>query len=397
MSRVMIIGTGNVGTVTALKCAKQRNVFSGIVLANRTLQKALALRDRIGDPKIAAVSVNADDSRDVARLIENFAIDLVINTALPAQDVPIMAACAQTGASYIDTANSERRDKIEFNYLAQLAFDKQFRDKGATAILGCGSDPGFASVFVAYAKKHLFDRIDKVDIMDADNSRNGKLMAFNLNAAVKIRELLHPARYYEAGSWKTAESFSIQRVFSYPEIGEQPVYLIDHEELEPLAAHFSEIRTLRFWMSFSSAFIENLRLLQAIGLTSIEPVRFDGMEIRPLEFLEAMFRQSGLIVPETVGQTWIGCQISGTKNGCQRECLIYNVCDHEKCQREVGLNAVPFAAGVPPMIGAKLMLSRVWHRPGVFTVDQFDPDPFLEEMARAGLPWEVKITDSEIC
>lgn len=387
MSTVLIIGTGGVGSVVAHKCNQLPEIFTKICLANRTMVKCESLKQKIGNPAIETAQVDADNPREVIDLIRRFNPKLVINTALPYQDLSIMDACLETGVDYLDTANYEHPDEAKFCYKWQWDYLDRFKEKGVMALLGCGFDPGVTGIFCAHAQKEHFDEMRYIDIMDANGGDHGHPFATNFNPEINIREITQEGKYYEEGSWKTTPPLSQHKPFDFPEIGEKEMYLMYHEELESLVKHFPEIRRIRFWMTFSEKYLTYLRVLQDVGMTAIEPIEFEGQKIIPLQFLKAVLPDPGSLGERTTGKTCIGCRIEGIKEGQSEKLYIYNVCDHESCYKEVGSQAISYTTGVPAMIGAKLMLENVWRGAGVFNVEQLDPTPFMNDLNRYGLPW----------
>ncbi|MEW6258738.1 MAG: saccharopine dehydrogenase family protein [Thermodesulfobacteriota bacterium] len=386
MSRVLIIGAGGVGGVVTHKCAQVPEVFSEILLASRTIEKCQAIQAQVPRP-IQIARVDADDTADVVRLIREFRPDLLIHVALPYQDLTIMEACLETGVDYLDTANYEPRDEAKFCYKWQWEYRERFEKRGIMALLGCGFDPGVTNVFCAYALKHHFDDIHTVDIMDCNAGDHGHPFATNFNPEINIREVTQRGKYYENGQWIETEPLSVHKTFDFPQIGPREMYLMYHEELESLVQHIPGIRRIRFWMTFGQEYLTHLRVLQNVGMTRIDPVRFQGVDIVPLQFLKALLPEPSTLGAGYTGKTNIGCMITGVQDGRERTYYVYNVCDHAACYREVQAQAISYTTGVPAMIGAKMMLSGTWKRPGVWNVEQFDPDPFMEDLNRYGLPW----------
>lgn len=387
MNRVLIIGAGGVAGVTVRKCAALPEVFHEIVLASRTKEKCDRLAAELPRP-IQTAAVNADDSQAVAALIRRVQPRLVLHLALPYQDLAIMKACLETGVDYLDTANYESPEEAKFEYRHQWAFHEDYQKRGIMALLGCGFDPGVTNIFIAYALKHHFDTIEEVDIMDCNAGSHGLPFATNFNPEINIREITQKGRYWENGEWKETEPLAVHKTFDFPEIGPREMYLMYHEELESLVRHIPGLRAIRFWMTFSDSYLTHLRVLQNVGLTRIEPVMFEGRPIVPLQFLKALLPNPASLAPRYTGKTNIGCLIRGRKNGQPRTYYIYNVCDHAACYQEVKAQAISYTTGVPAMIGAKLMLEGVWHQPGVWNTEQFDPDPFMADLNRFGLPWQ---------
>lgn len=392
---ILIIGAGGVGRVVAYKCAQASEVFANIHLASRTLEKCERIRDAIGRP-IGVSRVDADHVAETAALIRRVAPQLVIHVALPYQDLSIMDACLETGVDYLDTANYEPRDEARFCYRWQWEYHDRFRERGLMALLGCGFDPGVTNIFCAYALKHHLDRIDSIDILDCNAGNHGKAFATNFNPEINIREITAPGRYYENGQWIETPPLAVKKTFDFPEIGPRDMYLLYHEELESLVKHIPGLRRIRFWMTFGQEYLTHLRVLENVGMTGIEPVRFQGHDIVPLQFLKALLPDPGSLAENYTGKTNIGCLIRGTKDGARKTVYLYNVCDHAACYREVGSQAVSYTTGVPAMIGALLMQTGVWRGKGVFNVEQLDPDPFMENLNRYGLPWVEKIMDGDI-
>ena len=389
MSRVLIIGAGGVGRVVAHKCAALREVFTDICLASRTLSKAQQIASEVkGEIEIA--QLDADRVSDTVALIRSFNAELVIHVALPYQDLAIMDACLEAGVDYLDTANYEPPDQARFEYRWQWDYQQRFQSAGLMALLGSGFDPGVTNVFCAYAQKHLFDEIHEVDILDCNAGDHGHPFATNFNPEINIREVTAPGRYWEQGQWKQTEPLSVSREFDFPEVGLRRAYLMYHEELESLSLHLKGLKRIRFWMTFGEAYLNHLKVLENVGMTGIEPVSFQGQEIIPLQFLKALLPDPASLGPRTQGQTCIGCLIHGVKEGKPRRIFLYNVCDHQACYQEVKSQAVSYTTGVPAMIGAKQILTGQWRQPGVFNMEQCDPDPFMNDLNHFGLPWQIK-------
>ncbi len=389
MSRVLIIGAGGVGRVVAHKCAALREVFTDICLASRTLSKAQQIAYEVkGEIEIA--QLDADRVSDTVALIRSFNADLVIHVALPYQDLAIMDACLEAGVDYLDTANYEPPDQARFEYRWQWDYQQRFQSAGLMALLGSGFDPGVTNVFCAYAQKHLFDEIHEVDILDCNAGDHGHPFATNFNPEINIREVTAPGRYWEQGQWKQTEPLSVSREFDFPEVGLRRAYLMYHEELESLSLHLKGLKRIRFWMTFGEAYLNHLKVLENVGMTGIKPVSFQGQEIIPLQFLKVILPDPASLGPRTQGQTCIGCLIHGVKEGKPRRIFLYNVCDHQSCYQEVKSQAVSYTTGVPAMIGAKQILTGQWRQPGVFNMEQCDPDPFMNDLNHFGLPWQIK-------
>ncbi len=389
MGKVLIIGAGGVGNVVVRKCARTPETFTDICLASRTREKC----DRIAadlDRPIETAQVDADSKAEVAELIRRFGPDLVINVALPYQDLAIMDACLETGVDYLDTASYEPPDVPAFTYDWQWPYDEPYRKAGIMGLLGSGFDPGVTNVFCAYAQKHFFDEIHYVDILDANAGDHGYPFATNFNPEINIREISAKGRYWENGQWVETEPLALKETYDFPEIGPKDIYLLYHEEMESLVKHLKGLKRIRFWMTFSEKYLTHLNVLQNVGMTSIEPVEFEGRKIVPLQFLKAILPDPGTLGPRTKGKTNIGCVIEGIKDGRRKKIHIYNVCDHQECYGEVKSQAVSYTTGVPAMIGAMLMLEGIWKKPGVFNMEQLDPDPFMERLNQHGLPWKTR-------
>jgi len=387
MSKVLIIGAGGVGGVVAHKCAQVPEVFEHITLASRTKSKCDKIASQI-KRKIDTASVNADNVPELVKLIKQIQPNLVINVALPYQDLHIMDACLETGVNYLDTANYEPIDNPKFEYSWQWAYQERFAKAGLMALLGSGFDPGVTNVFTAYAKKHHFDRMDTLDIIDANAGNHGQPFATNFNPEINIREVTAKGRYFNAGQWVETSPLSVKQSYAFPEgIGPMNIYLMYHEELESLVKHFPEIKQARFWMTFSENYLKHLEVLGNVGMTRTDPVMFEGKEIVPLQFLKALLPDPASLGPLTKGKTCIGNRIKGVKDGKEKLYYIYNICDHEACYAEVQSQAISYTTGVPAMIGAKMMLTGKWSGKGVFNMEQLDPDPFMEALNMHGLPW----------
>jgi saccharopine dehydrogenase (NAD+, L-lysine-forming) len=387
--RVLIIGAGGVGRVVTHKCAQVPEVFGPICLASRRREKCETIASELSVP-IETAEVDADQTPELVRLIQKFKPDILINVALPYQDLTIMDACLETGVPYVDTANYEPRDVAKFEYHWQWAYRDRFREKGITALLGSGFDPGVTNVFCAYASKHLFDRIDTIDILDCNAGDHGHPFATNFNPEINIREITSKGRYWEQGEWRETPPLDKTWDFDYPGIGVKRSYLMYHEEIESLCQNIPDVKRIRFWMTFGKQYLTHLKVLQNVGLTRIDPVDFDGQSIVPLQFLKAILPDPGSLGPRTKGQTCIGCLIDGEKDGKHKRVFIHNNCDHESCYREVKAQAISYTTGVPAMIGAKMILEGRWRQAGVFNIEEFDPDPFMADLNQFGLPWKVE-------
>jgi saccharopine dehydrogenase (NAD+, L-lysine-forming) len=338
--------------------------------------------------KVRTAQVDADDARQVARLIREHKPDLVVNVALPYEDLPIMDACLSTGVHYLDTANYEPPDKARFEYKWQWAYQTRYKKKGIMALLGSGFDPGVSNVYCAYAQKHFFDEIRTVDIVDCNAGDHGHPFATNFNPEINIREITQKGKFWENGQWQKIEPLSVSQTIDFPEVGPHQAYLLYHEEEESLVKHIRGLKRIRFWMTFSEAYINHLQVLQNVGMTSIEPIGYNGQQIVPLQFLKAVLPDPGSLGVNYQGKTCIGCMFEGVKHNKQHKMMIYNICDHAQCYQEVKSQAVSYTTGVPAMIGAKMMLTGQWRGNGVFNMEQFDPDPFMEDLNQYGLPWK---------
>jgi saccharopine dehydrogenase (NAD+, L-lysine forming) len=388
MGKVMIIGAGGVGTVVAHKMAAHPEVFTDILLASRTKSKCDVIARKIGNNRIRTAQVDADNVPQLVSLIRTFKPDIVVNVALPYQDLTIMDACLETETSYLDTANYEPRDEAKFEYKWQWAYQERFKAAGLTAILGCGFDPGVTSVFTAHAAKYYFDEIHYLDIVDCNAGDHGKAFATNFNPEINIREVTQRGKYWENGKWIETEPHEIHKPLTYPGIGPKESYLIYHEELESLVRNFPTMKRARFWMTFGQEYLTHLRVIQNIGMAGIDPVMYEGREIVPIQFLKAVLPNPGDLGKNYKGWTSIGCRISGLKDGKEKTFYIYNNCDHEAAYAETGTQAVSYTTGVPAMIGAMMYLKDLWKKPGVFNVEEFNPDPFMQALNENGLPWQ---------
>ncbi|MDE6714878.1 MAG: saccharopine dehydrogenase family protein [Muribaculaceae bacterium] len=388
MNKVLIIGAGGVGTVVAHKCAQNPEVFNEIVIASRTKSKCDAIAKTLGKSNITTDQVDADHVDQLVALFKKHKPDIVINVALPYQDLTIMDACLECGVNYLDTANYEPLDEAHFEYSWQWAYRERFEKAGLTAILGCGFDPGVSGVFTAYAAKHHFSEMEYLDIVDCNAGNHGKAFATNFNPEINIREITQKGRYYENGKWIETEPQEIHQPLTYPNIGPRESYLLYHEELESLVINYPTIKRARFWMTFGQEYLTHLRVIQNIGMASIEPIMYEGREIVPIQFLKAVLPNPQELGTNYHGETSIGCRISGKdKEGKELTYYIYNNCSHEESYKETGTQAVNYTTGVPAMIGAMMFLTGKWVKPGVHNVEEFDPDPFMEQLNKQGLPW----------
>ena len=400
MSKVLIIGAGGVGQVVAYKCAQYPEIFSEIMLASRTKSKCDTIAAKILEKygrKIKTGKIDAEDVPATVKLMRRFKPELVINVALPYQDLVIMDACLEAGVNYLDTANYEPKDEAKYQYSWQWAYQDRFEKAGLMAVLGCGFDPGATNVFTAYAAKHHFDEMHTLDIVDANAGSHGKAFATNFNPEINIREITQNGKYYENGEWVEIPPFAIKKDLNYPDIGPKPSYIIYHEELESLVKHFPTLKRARFWMTFGEEYLTHLRVIQNIGLAGIEPINFKGKKIVPIEFLKAVLPNPGDLGENYTGYTSIGCRVSGIKNGETKTYYIWNNCSHAAAYEETGTQGVSYTTGVPATIGAMMMLSKQWSGKGVFNIEQLNPDPFLEKMNSMGLPWhEAHNVDLEV-
>ena len=399
MNRVLVIGAGGVSSVAVHKMAMNPDLFGPITLASRTLAKcdriAQSVKERTGTT-IDTAQIDADDVPATTALIERVKPDLLVNLALPYQDLNLMDACLNAGVDYLDTANYEPRDQAKFEYRWQWDYHDRFREAGLTALLGSGFDPGVTSVFAAWIRKHRLDTIRTLDILDCNGGDHGQAFATNFNPEINIREVTAPARHYEKGEWVETPALSTPQPFTFDEVGDKTMYLMYHEELESLAKHLPEIERIRFWMTFGEEYIKHLTVLENVGMTSIEPITYQGQEIVPLQFLKAVLPEPSTLGVTTKGKTNIGDIATGTKDGEEKTVYVYNICDHEEAYRETGNQAVSHTTGVPAMIGAAMLLTKTWDGDGVFNMEQFDPDPFMDMLNTHGLPWRVKELDGPL-
>ena len=388
MLNIVIIGAGAAGSVVAQKCARERKIFKNIHLASRTLDKCEKVA-ALCDSKITISQLDADVVSDTVALLKEHEADLVINMALPYQDLAIMDACLEAGVHYMDTANYEPRDVAKFEYKWQWAYQEKFKEAGLTAILGCGFDPGVTNIFCAHAQKHLFDEIHQIDIIDCNAGDHGQAFATNFNPEINIREVTQDGKYWEKGEWKEIPALSINRMIDYPEVGPRRSYLLYHEELESLVKNIKGLERIRFWMTFGDEYIKHLDVLQNIGMTRIDPVEHKGQQIIPIEFLKTLLPEPSSLAENYEGKTSIGCIFEGVKDGKKKRYIIYNVCDHAKTNKECKAQAVSYTTGVPAATGAMMFAQGHWFGAGVWNVEQFNPDPFLDELGKQGLPWHV--------
>jgi len=393
MSKVLIIGAGGVGGVVAHKAAMEKNVFSDVMLASRRIapvEKLAAEIEQMHGRKIRTAQVDADDVPALTKLIKDYQPKLVINVALPYQDLHIMDACLAADVDYLDTANYEPLDVAKFEYSWQWAYQERFAKQGRMALLGSGFDPGVTNVYCAYIQKHLLDELHYVDIVDCNGGSHGKAFATNFNPEINIREITARGRYWEMGEWKETDPLSVSKVFDYPGVGERKSFLLYHEELESLAKNLKGLKRIRFWMTFGESYLKHLEVMQNIGITRIDEVEFEGKKIVPIKFLRALLPDPASLAKNYTGKTSIGVLAEGIKDGKPRRVFVYNICDHAETYKEVRAQAVSYTTGVPAVTGAVMMATGTWKGAGVFNMEQLDPDPFLEDVGKRGLPWHVE-------
>ena len=411
MSRVLVIGCGGVAQVAIQKCCRNSEVFAELCIASRTKSKCDALKEKLEgktETKVTTAQVDADNVSEVISLIKSYQPDVVLNVALPYQDLTIMDACLACGVHYVDTANYEPENTEDpewrkiyekrckelgfsayFDYSWQWAYDQKFKDAGLTALLGTGFDPGVTSVFSAYALKHYFDEIHTIDILDCNGGDHGYPFATNFNPEVNLREVSAPGSYWEDGHWVEVPAMSIKREYDFPQVGKKDMYLLHHEEIEALAKNIPGVKRIRFFMTFGQSYLTHMKCLENVGMLSTTPVNFNGQEIVPIQFLKALLPDPASLGSRTVGKTNIGCIFTGVKDGKEKTIFIYNVCDHQECYKELGSQAISYTTGVPAMIGTALVATGVWNKRGTLTTDEFDPDPYMEMLTKFGLPWVV--------
>jgi saccharopine dehydrogenase (NAD+, L-lysine-forming) len=391
MEKILLIGAGGVAGVAAHKICQNDQAFAELCIASRTLANCDAIKSAIEvkgtSVKITTAQVDADNVPELTALLRRESPSVVLNLALPYQDLHIMDACLAAGAHYIDTANYEPEDIAKFEYKWQWDYRERFEKAGLTALLGSGFDPGVTGVFCAYAMKHHFDEIHYIDILDCNGGDHGYPFATNFNPEINIREVSANGSYWENGHWVETEPMEIKRSYNFAEVGEKDMYLLHHEELESLALNIKGIKRIRFFMTFGQSYLTHLKCLENVGMTSIEPIDYEGLKIAPLQFLKAVLPDPASLGPRTVGKTNIGCIFRGVKDGKPKTYYLYNVCDHQECFREVGSQAISYTTGVPAMIGAMLVMNGVWKGPGVLNIEEFDPDPFMDALNQWGLPW----------
>ncbi len=412
MSRLLIIGCGGVASVAINKCCQNSEVFSEICIASRTVSKCEALAEKLRGKTstvITTAQIDAEDVGALTALIKEYKPDAVLNVALPYQDLTIMDACLEAGVHYIDTANYENENTDDpewraiyekrceelgftayFDYSWQWAYEEKFRNAGLTALLGSGFDPGVTSVYTAYALKHYFDEIHTIDILDCNGGDHGYPFATNFNPEINLREVSAPGSYWENGKWIEVEAMSIKREYDFPQVGKKDMYLLHHEEIESLAKNIPGVKRIRFFMTFGQSYLTHMKCLENVGMLSTTPIDFNGTQVVPIQFLKALLPDPASLGPRTVGKTNIGCIFTGVKDGKEKTIYIYNVCDHQECYKEVESQAISYTTGVPAMIGAMLVATGQWQKPGVYNLEEFDPDPFMEALNKWGLPWVVE-------
>ena len=399
MNKVLIIGAGGVSNVVVQKCASIPEVFGEIVLASRTVSRCDEIAERVKrrlNRTITTEKLDADNVSETVALIRKHQPNLVINVALPYQDLNIMNACLEIGVDYLDTANYEPLDTAKFEYKWQWDYQDRYKNANIMALLGSGFDPGTTNVFCAYAQKHLFDEIHTVDIVDCNGGDHGKAFATNFNPEINIREVTARGRYFEDGEWKSTDPLSVHQPFDFPGVGVREMYLMYHEEMESLSKNIKGVKRMRFWMTFGQEYLTHLRVLQNVGMTRIDEVEYNGQKIVPLQFLKAVLPDPGSLAENYTGKTSIGCVIEGLKDGKFKRVFIYNICDHAETYKEVEAQAVSYTTGVPAMIGAKMMLTKKWQKAGVYNMEEFDPDPFMDDLNKYGLPWQVVEWNSSV-
>ena len=390
MANVLIIGAGGVGRVVAHKCVQNSNTFNKITLASRTLQKCEQIQKEVGKENLDIKQVDADNVKELLSLIDNVKPDIVINVALPYQDLTIMQACLECGVDYLDTANYEHPDTAKFEYKEQWAYNEKYKEKGIMALLGSGFDPGVTNVFCAYADQYLFDTIEYIDILDCNAGDHGYAFATNFNPEINLREVSANGRYWQEGKWITTKPMEIKIDWNYPQIGVKESYLLYHEELESLTKNIKGLKRIRFFMTFSQSYLTHMKCLENVGMLRIDEVEFNGCKIVPIQFLKTLLPDPASLGERTKGKTNIGCVIEGIKDGERKKVYIYNVSDHEKCYQETKAQAVSYTTGVPAVIGAKMIAENIWKKSGVWNMEQFDAKPFMEELNKQGLPWIIE-------
>ena len=401
MSTVLVIGAGGVSSVCVHKMAMNPDIFTNIHLASRTKSKcdtiAASVKERTG-VDVSTYEIDAEEVPAMVNLIKKIGPELVVNLALPYQDLPIMDACLEAGVDYLDTANYEPKDEAKFEYHWQWAYQDRFKNAGLMALLGSGFDPGVTSVFTMWLKKHKLKTIRQLDILDCNGGDHGQAFATNFNPEINIREVTAPARHWEGGEFVETPAMAKKVEFDFEEVGPKNMYMMYHEELESLAKFVPELERARFWMTFGDEYIKHLTVLQNVGMTSIEPVKYQGREIIPLQFLAAVLPKPETLGETTKGKTNIGVIATGEALDGSGEKTFYinNICSHEAAYEETGNQAVSYTTGVPAMIGSAMMVTGKWTGDGVFNMEEMDPDPFMDMLNEHGLPWQVKELDGPV-
>lgn len=389
MAKVLVVGAGAVGQVTVCKLAQRPDLFPEIVVASRTLAKCKKLAEKHPQTRIIPEELNADNVSETVALLQRHKPALLLNLALPYQDLPLMDACLEAGVDYLDTASYEPPTMPFYEYKYQWAYQERFQKAGLTAVLGIGFDPGVTNAFVAYAAKELFDEIHYLDIVDCNAGDHGRPFATNFNLEINLREITQTGRYYENGKLIEVPPLSVWQDVRFPEIGIRRAYLIFHEELESLVKHFPTLRRARFWMTFSEQYLMHLRAFMNVGLTRIDPVDYEGHPVVPIKFLQKLLPDPSTLAPDYKGWVSIGVQLRGIYRGKPRTAFIYTNIRHEWAYQDCEAQAVAYTAGVPPAVAAELICTGIWKKPGVWNVEQLDPIPLLERLPEAGLPWKV--------
>lgn len=390
MSGILIIGAGGVGRVVVHKCVQNKEIFAPITLASRRLSSCEKIQNEVGKDNLNIAQVDADNVQDLVALIQKLRPSLVLNIALPYQDLSIMQACLETGTHYLDTANYEHPDTAKFEYKEQWAFNDSFKQKGILGLLGSGFDPGVTNVFVAYAQQYLLDEIHTIDILDCNAGDHGYAFATNFNPEINLREVSSKGRYWKNGEWIETEPMEIMQVWDYPQIGKKDSYLLYHEELESLVKNIKGLRQIRFFMTFSQSYLTHMKCLENVGMLRIDEVEHNGCKIVPMQFLRTLLPDPASLGARTKGKTNIGCLINGVKNGEKKEIYIYNVCDHQEAYKETLSQAVSYTTGVGAMVGAKMIMQKLWQGSGVFNMEEFDAKPFMQDLMTSGLPWVIQ-------
>jgi saccharopine dehydrogenase-like NADP-dependent oxidoreductase len=389
--KVLVLGAGAVGTVSALKFAKEA-VLEKLVIADTVSARASHLADRLNDPRISAICLDAGDQAAVAQAIRQTGTTLVLNAALPATNLDVMRACLDAGCDYIDLASAGTDADGIPKMDDQFALDAKFKAAGRLAILGMGADPGTTNVYAAYAAKHLLDVVTELRVRDGDNSvcqgYDGFLAAFS--PWVMIDECLCKAVSYRGGRFHLEEPLTGLEQFDFPELGVLNCYYVDHEESKTLPRFFPMARTIDFKLCMDDVTVETLRVMKRLGLSSKNRVRVGDVSVVPRDLVVSLLPQPKDLAGRMRGKTCVGTLAKGFRNGEPRAYYIYNVSDHEAVYRSLGVQATAYQTGIPPVIAARLLADGTWRGTGVMSPEQFDPDPFLESLARAGMPWQVR-------